>query len=370
MSLRTLALKIHLYLGLVTGLVLAVVCFTGALLTFEREIGEATHPARYFAPGDGPRLSLDEVVRRVGAALPEARIQGVTVHADPTRTLELPIEGGVTAYADPRTGAVVERVARAETGWHLVMRLHRYLLGGDIGKRVVGVCVLIFLLILITGVWIWWPKSRRQLRARTRIATGLGWRRLNYDLHVSAGIFCAVFLFAMAFTGLMWSFEWFNAGMYAVAGSTAAPSPEPPPRPRPDATPATLDAVYAAAAAVPSPFHRIRLPKEPGAAFAVRVLPEDAANDYATDVLYADPYTGEVVARARAGDRAGGARLRLWFHAIHFGTIGGWPTRIVWGLAALIGASFPITGALIWINRRRRRWRRRWAAWRGRGEAT
>lgn len=370
MTVRNVVLQIHLYLGLITGLVLMVVCFTGALLTFEAELTEAMHPARFEATGDGPRLPLDEVVRRVRAALPDAEISGVAVWAAPGRTLEVTIGQGATAYVDPHTGAVIEQVVRADTGWHTILGLHRWLLGGDVGKLIVGICVLTFLFILISGVWVWWPKSRTQLRARTRVTTRHGWRRFNFDLHVALGIFCAVFLFAMAFTGLMWSFKWFNAAMYAVAGSTAAPSPEPPPRPGSDREPLSLDAVHAAAAAEePSPVYRIRLPREPGAAYAVRVMPADAPHDHGSEVLFIDPDRAEVVARDRVSDRAGGQQLRLWFHTIHFGTIGGWPTRVIWFVAALLGATFPVTGAVIWINRNRKRWRRRWDAWRARGEA-
>ncbi len=370
MTARTVALKIHLYLGLVTGLVLAVVCATGALLSFEDELTEALHPERYVARGTGERLPLDEVVRRVGAALPDVTVGGITVHTEPGRTLEMPVGRGDTLYVDPHTGGLIERVVYLETGFGVVFALHRWLLGDDIGKLIVGVCTLAFVFIVITGVWVWWPKDRRQLRKRTRVATGRGWQRLNYDLHVSLGIWTAVFLFVMAFTGLQWSFGWFNDAMHAVAGREAAPSQKPEPAPRAETASISLDAVHAtAAAAVPSPWYRIGLPDADGGAFAVRVLPDDAAHHYASDVLYVDPYGAGVVGRDRAGDRAGGAQLRLWFHLLHFGTIGGWPTRIIWFLAAALGATFPITGAIIWINRHRKRWGRRWRAWRARGEA-
>lgn len=362
MNIRTVCLKLHLWLGLAAGLVIAVVCLTGALLTFEGELTEAMHPERYRVEARGERLALDAALSRVRAAQPDAVIRGVTVHAEPGRTLEMPIEGGGVFYVDPYDGAVVERFDYRESGWHTVMALHRWLLGGDVGKLIVGVSVLAFLAISITGVWVWWPKSRAQLRERTRITTRRGWRRLNFDLHVALGIWAAVFLFAMAFTGLQWSFRWFNGAMYAVAGTTEI-AREPPPAPQRGVDYASLDAVHAAAAAaVSSPVYRIGLPRAPGAAFVVRVLPDDAANDYATELLYVDLYRAEVVGHKRAEDHQGGQRLRWWFHAIHFGTIAGWPTRVIWMVAALLGATFPITGALIWINRHRKRWARRWRA--------
>ena len=242
--------------------------------------------------------------------------------------------------------------------------LHRWLLAGDTGKLIVGVSTLLFLVILISGVWVWWPKSRRQLKARTRITQRLGWKRFNFDLHVSLGIYAAVFLFIMAFTGLAWSFEWFHNGIYWVTGSPQTRTEPPQSALQPDAAPASLEAAYQAAQATlaPAVYYSVSIPEDSASAVSVRALPEDAAHERATTSLYLDQYTGDVLGIERFGDRSLGAQVRMTFYPVHVGSIYGWPTRVLAFLACVLGATFPITGMLIWINKRSKRWRRRWRA--------
>lgn len=363
MSLRNLFLQIHLYLGLATGLVIAVVCFTGAVLAFEDEIEEALHPERYFVEPAAARLPLDEVVARIQAERPDLVISSVTVHDDPRRSLELSTgRGGPRAFADPYTGALLGTYVYNETFFYTMFALHRWLLAGDTGKLIVGVCTLLFLVILVSGVFVWWPKNRRQLQTRTKVTRTLGWKRFNFDLHVSLGIYAAVFLFIMAFTGLAWSFQWFNDGIYWVTRSPQTRTEPPQSAFQPNTAPVSLEAAYQTASATlgPADYYSLSLPHDSAAALSVRALPEDAAHERATTSLYLDQYSGDVLGVERFADRSLGARVRTTFYPLHVGSIYGWPTRILAFLACVLGATFPITGILIWINKRSKRWRRWW----------
>ncbi|WP_349829969.1 PepSY-associated TM helix domain-containing protein, partial [Bacteroides uniformis] len=44
-------------------------------------------------------------------------------------------------------------------------------------------------------------------------------------------------------------------------------------------------------------------------------------------------------------------KIRGWIYSVHVGSWGGWATRILSFLAALIGASLPLTGYYLWIRR-------------------
>ncbi|MBC8084613.1 MAG: PepSY domain-containing protein, partial [Hymenobacter sp.] len=86
--------NIHLYLSLVSGLVIAVVCFTGGVLVFEKELEQTWHPERYFVtPPATPRQPLAQLTAAVRAYRPSAKIMGVTVYADPARTTEITLAG-------------------------------------------------------------------------------------------------------------------------------------------------------------------------------------------------------------------------------------------------------------------------------------
>lgn len=92
--------------------------------------------------------------------------------------------------------------------------------GSDIfvGKLVVGISTLIFVFILISGIVIWWPRTRKALVNSLKISTGKGLKRFWYDLHVAGGMYILLFLLVMALTGLTWSFSWYRTGFYRLFG--------------------------------------------------------------------------------------------------------------------------------------------------------
>ena len=366
MKLRRLLLQVHLWLGLTTGAVVAVVCATGAVLAFEDEIGRALHPAWYHVKPHGARLPLDAAIARANTVLGEGRVTGVTVHADPARALELRLDGedgaADRAFADPYTGRMLGRYRSDATFFHLTEDVHRRLLAGEVGKRVVGVSTVAFLVILASGAVLWWPRGRRGLRARLTVRARAGWKRLAHDLHVSLGVYAVGFLFVMAFSGLVWAFKWFEDGIYTVTRTAKHDATPPPSVYRPGATPAPLDAAFRTArgALGAAATYTITLPKDSAAALAVRAVPHGAPHPRATDAVFLDAYTGAVVKLDRYGDRSLGARTRAAFYPLHVGSMGGLTTRVLYLLACVLGATFPVTGALIWFNTRSARWRKRW----------
>ena len=208
----------------------------------------------------------------------------------------------------------------------------------------------------------WWPRNRRQLKARTVVTRKKGWKRFNFDLHVSLGIYAAVFLFIMAFTGLAWSFRWFHNGIYKVTGSEQIRVEPPVSTYRADALPVAWETVLQQAQTVieGAPYYRISAPRDSAAAYNVRALPEGAPHPQASSTIYLDQYSSEVLSVLHFADRNLGARVRSTFYPVHVGTIFGWPTRILAFIACVLGATFPITGIIIWYNKRSRRWKSRW----------
>lgn len=106
-----------------------------------------------------------------------------------------------------------------------VMRLHRWLLdapavkgGMTPGKMIVGITVIAMVLILISGVMLWWRRSSANLKRNLTIRTGKGLHVFLSDLHTTGGIYSAVFLLIMALTGLTWSFGWYRQPFYALFG--------------------------------------------------------------------------------------------------------------------------------------------------------
>lgn len=378
--------RIHLYLSLAAGLVILICCLTGAILVFEKDLQMAFNKDRYYVTKADQRLSLDQLSKAVKQSFPDMKVNGVKVYEDPTRSVEFnaspapkkekktevqpAVKGkgktaapagrqpGFTIFVNPYTGAVLEKYSYRETFFYQVFALHRWLLGGDksIGKYIVGISTLIFLFILITGIILWWPKTKKILKQRLTVKWDANWKRVNHDFHLVFGFYSAIFLFIFAFTGLAWSFEWFNKGIYQVTNSSMKPPTPPKSTYAVDTDRISFDAALASAKTVHSDveFYNISVPKDSLETFNVSALPTDAAHESATDAVYIDQYSGKVAGQLAFEDRNLGARVRSSFKPIHTGSIWGTPSKIIAFIVCLLGVTFPITGTIMWINRTRK----------------
>lgn len=87
--------KIHLWLSIPFGIIIAIVCLTGAILVFETEILELCYPSRYFVKEvKGEMLSPAVLMGAAGQQLPDSiKINGIRVSSDPKRTYQLILPG-------------------------------------------------------------------------------------------------------------------------------------------------------------------------------------------------------------------------------------------------------------------------------------
>lgn len=225
---RKLFRKIHLWLSVPFGLIITLICFSGAMLVFEDEVYELTHSERYFVKNvEKEVIPIGQLLEKIAETLPDSvLVTGVNVSSDPERTYQVSLSKPrrVFLYVNPYTGEITGKSERS--GFFLYMfRLHRWLLDsmkpqGEVfvGKLVVGVSTLLFVMVLISGLVVWWPRTRKALKNSLKISPNKGWRRLWYDLHVAGGIYAFVFLLVMALTGLTWSFPWYRTAFYKAFG--------------------------------------------------------------------------------------------------------------------------------------------------------
>ena len=401
--------SIHLYLSLACGLVIGLVCFTGAAMVFEKEMMQAIYPDRYKVTPGTQRLPLEQFLANFNQAKPGVKVAGVKVYSDPTRTVELsysdekpenqesgkgdnkgaenreqkvktegkgdsggagkggpggPDKGGKggggrpgnVAFMNPYTGQLMATSTQKNAFFRNMFELHRWLLVQEPGKLIVGVSTVVFLFILITGIILWWPKNKKILQQRLTVKWNAGWKRINHDWHIVIGFYTALFLFVFAFTGLAWSFEWFNDGIYTLT-NTSKEQPEPPvSQVKEGAKPITFDQAFATAQQqIPNAeFYQLSNPREPDAAFTVMVMPADAAHERATSQLFLDQYSGNKLGQVAFADKNLGQRIRSTFYPVHVGSVGGLPGRIIAFISCLAGFTFPITGIIMWINRLRK----------------
>lgn len=364
--------KIHLWLAVPFGLIITIICFTGALLVFEDQVTQLTNRHLYYveSPGSQP-LPVGTLVEKVESQLTKgATITGVTIYPQPDRSYQVNLSApkGAAVYIDPYTGEVLGQSQRTPF-FRTVFMLHRWLLdsqpadGGIFwGKRITGISTLLFVIILLSGIVIWWPRSRKGLKNGIQIALRKGKARFWHDLHAAGGIYVLLLVLVMALTGLTWSFDWYKNAFYTLFGvETTAPAKGPahkeksPQGPQPGTTteataPVTPFAcwqqVYDQVAAE-NP-DRLKIEITDG---TTSVSNNRYGNIRGTDRYTFDPQSGQITGASLYKDTGNSGKIRGWIYSVHTGAWGGNLTRIIWFLAALLGATLPLTGYYLWIKR-------------------
>lgn len=388
---KTFFRSIHLYLSLVAGIIIFCSCLTGTILVFEDEIEHALHTERYFVQPQKQRLPMSQLVFNAIKEVPKAKLSNVKVYADAERTVEIgliipekkaeaelekrsgerrndeepamkgkkPEEGGrpnLTAFVNPYTGKVTGQFDRRKSFFSTVEMLHRFLLAGknSIGNKLVGFSTLFFLLILLTGIVLWWPKNKKIMRQRLRYKWSGGRKRLIHDLHIVTGFYTSLFLLVIVLTGLIMTFSWANKLLYAVTGSKPVlEQPKPPVSVYQEGTKPL--SIYEVSANLNQNIedavsYTIRLPRDSSATFAINILPKGVA-EMATDTYFVDQYSGKVVSVQKFTDKNAGQRARAFVKPIHTGSVYGLPTKILSFTICLLSLIFPVTGVIMWLNR-------------------
>ena len=377
MTVRKLFKKLHLWLSLPFGLIIMTTCLTGALLVFEKEITELVRHDSYTIPVRKTQsLSLQSLLERVARETPDSvQITSVTIPSDFRRAytvgLSKPRRAGV--LVDPYTGKIVGQSGRLPF-FTTVRELHRWLLdsmkpeaeGIFWGRVIVGTSTLLFVFILLTGLFLWWPKKLKGVGKRLKISLRQGRQRLFTDLHTVGGVYVFVLLLAMAMTGLTWSFEWYRTGFYKVFGAEMAEGGKGDKGPKKDkrnkdapreegAEQAKLPASYIYWEEVVS--YVIEVSEADYKEITVKdgeveVPLAGLGNIRATDSFRFDKKTGQVTEYKAYREAKRDKKLRGWIYSVHTGAWGGLFTRICYVLAALFGASLPLTGYYIFYQRK------------------
>lgn len=219
--------KIHLWLSVPFGIFITLICFSGAMLVFEKEITEWCRPDLYFVKEVKEKpLPIDSLMRRVASTLPDSvTVTGVTISPDAERTWQVSLSKPRRAslYVNPYTGEVTGRNGRLPF-YDTMFHLHRWMLGSStgFGKLLVGISTLMLVFILVTGILMWLTNRKKPLGKSLAISFTKGWPRFWHDLHVAGGIYATIFLLAIALTGLTWSFPWYRTAFYGMFGVEAS----------------------------------------------------------------------------------------------------------------------------------------------------
>lgn len=386
---KNLWFQAHWLVGITAGIILVVVGVTGGLLSFEDEIQNwLNRDVRQVAVSAAAPLSPTELLARVKAQQPEARIASLQFSGDPADAVRVNLGQQKTRYADPYTGRLIEgEGARGREFFRGTRSLHRYLVSGgfgnrDIGKQLVGVSTLLCAGLALSGLYLRWPRRSQRLSARAWLTfdPALKGRPFLWHLHAIVGTWVLVAFLMMSLTGPYWSYEWYRSGMYKLAGveapqrrgegprnasarnadgRTATPRDGEPRNQREGgAVPANIDAVWHSFQGMaPDGFRTatLNLPQENPGTIEIRYVDRDAWHSRANNSLTLDAASGAVRRHERYEDKSFGGRFMSSVLSWHSGSVFGVVGKTLFMLASLSMPLFAISGWMMYLQRRARK---------------
>lgn len=323
---KKICLKIHRWLAIPFGVFIFIICITGAILVYQTEIQKALNSDLYHVevPSGTQMLPDKELAAKIIDQLDEGQsITFIQLSDEEGATAQVNIAGmgQKNLFVNPYTGEVLGYPRYTEF-FDGVKSLHRWLFNKpenhqqgtlSAGRIIVGISAIAMSLILITGIIIWWPKNRKMLKARLKVRTGKGFRWFAYDSHVSLGIYAAVFLLLMSLTGPTWSFQWYKSGAQAVVGT--------------------------------SDDFRVDVKKHDG-----KNVMEFRHQDTQAQVWKQNPEDVNVMHISQNQQQKSGG-FHMLMSSLHMGRWAGWFPKLIYLIAAVIGATLPLSGYYMWYKR-------------------
>ena len=367
--------KIHLWLGLSSGLVIFILGITGCLYAFIDELKPLVYRDRMFVevPAGAKRLPLDVLRTNAQKAVGESHpVQVAEVNTAANRTVSFrslktnPDAFGYNKYMEyyyhifvnPYTGNVVMVENTKWEFFQVVISIHvSLLLGLKAGEQIIRWSVVIFVILLMSGLILWWPKNKAAAKQRFAFKwkESTKWKRKNYDLHNILGFYAMMILLVISVTGLIWCFEWFRNSVFWTAngGKTIAAAEE-----------MVSDTTNTTVFSMEKILQQVHVPE----ATTIFVTPPDdsrsvvyvyARNDNApyfrdTELQY-DQHSAAELKRTTFATMNNGEKTYALNYDLHVGSILGLPGKMLAFFASLIAASLPLTGLYIWLGRRNKK---------------
>ncbi len=351
--------RVHSWLGIVTGVCMLAIAWSGSLVVFNDEIEWLLNQAVRANPAAGAK-PIDDVLAVIRERYPEHRAALHLQIGPHWAHTALVYQPEVTRFLqiDPATADIRSDVAMEGYTFNVayfLRQLHVRLLMGFWGRVFVGVFGVTLVLSVITSLWIY----REWIRSLFRIRRHHSRRIFHMDLHKAVGLWSLAFNLMFGVTGGILGLENLYNRFWAPRAESAAPREvrmAPVPR---DLTPG---GVMAHLVALDPQFHPTSIEVSPRGPVIVRGDHPGAFTAEGASTYAVMPATGEVTAAVDARRVAWPTYLYNLLDPLHFGYFGerwgfitGYLVELLWFVAGLAPGVLSISGGVMWLLRQRQR---------------
>lgn len=371
MKLKKIFRIIHLWLGISSGLVIIVVCLSGAFIAFTEEaLNIVNRDYLYVTKKDMPKAKIQHVIESYQQQYPKEKLFVINTYREDNRTYDFfsavqtdkeEFSGYKMVYADPYSGEIL----RIDKGTlELIVTLiflHTSLYLGETGEYIIQFATLIFLVQIITGIALWYPTTRNALKSVFKIKTSSSAKRLNYDLHRVPAFYASIVLLVLVCTGLFMAWDFIKYPVTDALGGRSEYLEENITMPARQYHTKDISFDYL--------FEKLLKQRREANQFTFFMPDSDTVtilqgkthsnisflNFEVGELFQFNRYNGEVAGREEIKYIQKNNKILSMVLFIHMGFWGGLTTKIITFFVGIIGASLPVTGFFIWLGRRKKK---------------
>ncbi|CAN1212584.1 PepSY domain-containing protein [Tumidithrix helvetica PCC 7403] len=349
MKVRNLVRSLHGSIGLLMGLLFLIVSLTGTGIVFHEELDHAINQSLHTVAIQSVSVPFDDILAPAQKAHPELPVQYVRFpkQSDGTYTVTMTDKNGhrLETFVNPYTGAVLgERVWEYSlTGF--LYTLHHELFLGNTGQIILIVVGIALLLMSITGVILWtgWRKLRSGFKIRWNAPLSI----LSFDLHQVLGTISQIFLAILSITGAIIVLLHLFPTLVLGNGDTQSPPPNQPPI-------ALNQLLQKADTALPGgQIMAVSFdPNQPRKFIVTKHFPEQETGRFDLSTVELDRYSGEVLLANKVVKPNALFSVLIVIANLHFGTIAGLPSRVLYMFVGVVPLLLFITGVKMMAARK------------------
>lgn len=374
--------KLHLWFGLSVGIIVFIVSLTGTLYVFKDEIQNSLRKeAIYVKETSAEPISIHVLKEKVSTELNEKfPLNSVEIPLDKNKSYRFlyyeknkkgwnyfeEVKINKLVYVDQYNGKILAVYDEKYNFFNILKYIHwSLLLNSEWGKYVVGIPTVLFIIMLITGIVLWWPKNKKARKGRfwfswENVKT---WKRRNYDLHNVLGFYASFIALLMSVTGIYFAYPYVkNAIHFTLSG--AADLPKDKEIKSPDSLMVKNSSVYDLTAQqtrklyAGSASFRISLNGKNKKGKDLKNIPITIYGEEGRfserNMLVFDKYSGKLLANKPHQKLSNAEKYANANYDIHTGAYFGLFGKIIWFITGLICTSLPVTGFLVWWGKQKK----------------
>ena len=218
----------HFYAGIIFAPFLIILAFTGSIYLFKPQIEQALYHDYYHVnPQKGDQIPASQQIEEVKKLYPDAEVTTYRPGESSTRSSEVGITSNnesLTVFIDPYTGKSLGKLNNDDRIMDKIEEFHGELMAGKLGDRIVELAACWAIVLIITGLFLWFPKKRKNLSGVLFPRIHKGKKILRRDLHAVPAFWITAGMLFLIMTGLPWSGFW-GSNFQTIATNSGAGYP-------------------------------------------------------------------------------------------------------------------------------------------------